>query len=98
MPLPDDTTTTRQAFVVQSLLLMLLGVSFLSSSRDVISIAIVIVYLTLNAIVIAVALAQMGDRPETFQFILDRHAAGIWYIRNIDHPLEGIGCLTIIAM
>lgn len=100
LPPPDDIATTRQGIVVTSLLLVLLGASFLRGFREVIGITVVIVtvYMTLNAIVIGAGLAHLVEHPDKFRTFLDRVAAGDWHLRDADRPLTGTGLLTIIAI
>jgi hypothetical protein len=96
----DDADKTRQSIYVTSFLLMLLGASFLRGFREVIGLAVVIVfvYMTLNAIVLGAGILHLIDHPEKFRAFLDRVMAGEWYIKEAERPLTGTGLLTIIAI
>jgi hypothetical protein len=96
----DDAEKTRQAIYVTSMLLVLLGASFLRGFREVIGLAvgIVFVYMTLSAIVIGAGVVHLVEHPEKFQGFADRVAAGEWFLKPADRPLAGTGLLTIIAI
>jgi hypothetical protein len=94
----DDRTKTRQAMVVTSFLLVLLGASFLRGFREVIGLAVIIVfvYMTLNAIVIGGGVSYLIEHPEKFEHFLGRLETGEWHLK--ESPLSGGGLLTIIAI
>ena len=96
----DDAAKTRQAIYVTSMLLVLLGASFLRGFREVIGLAvgIVLVYMTLSAIVIGAGVVHLVDHPEKFHAFTARVAAGEWFLKPADRPLSGTGLLTIIAI
>ena len=96
----DDAEKTRQAITVTALLLVLLGASFMRGFREVIGLAVVIVfvYMVLNAIVIGAGVAHLVEHPEKFRTFIDRVAAGEWYLKEADRPLAGTGLLTILAV
>jgi hypothetical protein len=99
-PPPDDADKTRQAIYVTSFLLVLLGASFLRGFREVIGLAVVIVfvYMILNAIVLGAGVIHLVEHPERFRQFLDHLAAGEWHLKEADRPLSGTGLLTIIAI
>ncbi|VTU01950.1 Amino acid transporter OS=Streptomyces sp. AA4 GN=SSMG_00131 PE=4 SV=1 [Gemmataceae bacterium] len=101
-PLPpaDDDGKTRQAIVITSFLLVLLGASFMRGFREVIGLAVVIVavYMALSAVVIGAGLAHLVEHPEKFQAFLNHLAAGEWYLRTAERPLDGSGTLVLVAI
>ncbi len=100
LDVPDDDAKTRQAIYVTSFLLVLLGASFMRGFREVIGLAVVIVfvYLILSAIVVGAGAIYLVEHPEKFHTFLDRVAAGEWHIKQEERPLAGTGLLTIIAI
>jgi hypothetical protein len=100
VPAPDDQEKTRQAIYVTSLLLVLLGASFMRGFREVIGLAvgIVFVYLVLSAIVIVAGIVYLFEHPDTFQAFMAKVQAGEWHIKEAERPLEGTGLFTIVAI
>ncbi|HVL12707.1 MAG TPA: amino acid transporter, partial [Gemmata sp.] len=96
----DDTDKTRQAILVTSFLLVMLGASFLRGFREVIGLAVVIVavYMTLSAIILGAGVAHLLEHPEKFHAFLAHVEAGEWYIKEAERPLSGTGLLTVIAI
>jgi hypothetical protein len=99
-PPADDEAKTRQAIYVTSFLLVLLGASFMRGFREVIGLAVVIVfaYMILSALIIGAGIVRLIEQPQHFRIFLDRVAAGDWHLRTADRPLAGTGLLTIIAI
>jgi hypothetical protein len=99
-PPENDADKTHQAIYVTSFLLVLLGASFMRGFREVIGLAVVIVfvYMLLNAIVLGAGVFHLVEHPEKFRQFLDRVAAGEWHLREADRPLAGTGLFTIIAI
>ena len=97
-PPADDADKTRQAIYVTSFLLALLGALFLRGFREVIGLAVVIVvvYMTLNAVVIGAGVAHLIEHPDAFRQFLARVESGEWHLK--DRPLAGTGLLTILAI
>jgi hypothetical protein len=98
---PNDADKTRQAIYVTSVLLMLLGASFLRGFREVIGLAVVIVgvYLVLNTIVVGVGIAYLVEHPEHFHQWVLHLEAGDWHLK--DRPLAaltGTSFLTLLAI
>ncbi len=100
LPPPDDAEQTRQAIYVTCFLLALLGASFMRGFREVIGLAVVIVmvYMLLSAIVVGAGLIYLIDHPDKMQALWDNVAAGRWFIREDERPLEGSGFFTLIAI
>lgn len=100
MPVPDAAEKTRQAIGVTSVLLVLLGASFMWRFREVIGLAVVIVaaYMALSAVVIGAGVAHLVEHPAAFHTFLDRVAAGEWCLRAPDRPLDGTGPFTVLAI
>ncbi len=96
----DDTSKTRQAIYVTAFLLVLLGASFMRGFREVISLAVVIVfvYMILSAVVIGAGIMYLVDHPDRFQELVHRIQNGQWYLKESERPLAGTGLLTIIAI
>jgi hypothetical protein len=99
-PPADDVAKTRQAIYVTSFLLVLLGASFMRGFREVIGLAVVIVfaYMILSALVIGAGIVHLLEHPHQFRIFLDHISAGEWHLRTADRPLAGTGLLTIIAI
>jgi hypothetical protein len=97
---PDDDEQTRQAIYVTCFLLVLLGASFMRGFREVIGLAVVIVfvYLVLSAIVIGAGVLYLIEHPHQFRALLDNVNAGNWFIKEAERPLDGTGLLTIVAI
>jgi hypothetical protein len=100
LSVPDDAEQTRQAIYVTCFLLVLLGASFMRGFREVIGLAVVIVfvYLVLSAIVIGAGILHLIEHPHQFRALLDNVNAGNWFIKEEERPLDGTGLLTIIAI
>src|SRR5580693_8951590 len=83
LDVPSDAEKTRQAIYVTSFLLVLLGASFMRGFREVIGLAVVIVgiYLTMNTIVVGVAVNYLIDHPEYFHQFVQRVQAGDWHLK-----------------
>jgi hypothetical protein len=98
LEVPDDATKTRQAILVTSFLLVLLGASFMRGFREVIGLAVIIVgvYLAMNLVVVGGGLAYLLDHPHLFDQFLHRVQAGEWHLKEA--PLSGTGLVTIIAI
>lgn len=96
----DDDSKTRQAIYVTSFLLVLLGASFMRGFREVIGLAVVIVftYMTLSAVVIGAGVAHLVENPAAFHAFLARVETGEWYLKESERPLAGTGLFTIIAI
>ncbi len=94
----DDAEKTRQAILVTSFLLVLLGASFMRGFREVIGLAAIIVgiYLAINTIVVGACVVYLVEHPEYFQRFLDHVQAGEWHLK--DAPLSGTNSMTIIAI
>src|SRR5262245_3690632 len=97
---PDDAERTRQAIYVTSFLLVLLGASFMRGFREVIGLAVVIVfvYMLLSAIDIGAGIAYIVEHPERFRELIKRIQSGQWYLRESERPLAGTSFLTIVAI
>ncbi len=97
LPKPEE-DSSRQAVLVTSFLLVLLGASFLRGFKEVIGLAVGIVgvYLTLNVVVIGSGLLYIAEHPETFDLFRHRLAAGEWFLK--DPPLAGTGLFTTAAI
>ncbi len=100
LSVPDDDEQTRQAIYVTCFLLILLGASFMRGFREVIGLAVVIVfvYLVLSAIVIGAGVLYLIEHPHQFRALLDNVNAGNWFIKEAERPLDGTGLLTIFAI
>ncbi len=98
LEVPNDVEKTRQAIFVTSLLLVLLGGSFMRGFREVIGFAVVIVgvYLALNTIVVGAGVAHLVEHPQLYHQFIDNVEAGNWHLK--DAPLSGTGIFTIIAI
>ncbi|MFO0805992.1 MAG: amino acid transporter, partial [Gemmataceae bacterium] len=98
LDVPDDATKTRQAILVTSFLLVLLGASFMRGFREVIGLAVVIVgaYLALNVLVVGAGVKHLADHPHLFDQFLHRVQAGEWHLKEA--PLSGTGIVTILAI
>ncbi|MBA4063207.1 MAG: amino acid transporter [Isosphaera sp.] len=96
----DDAEKTRQAILVTSFLLVLLGASFMRGFGEVIGLAVVIVtvYMILSAVVIGAGVWHLVEHPEKYRAFLDRVAAGGWFIKEAERPLAGTGLLTTVAI
>jgi hypothetical protein len=97
-PPDDDATKTRQAMIVTSFLLVLLGASFMRGFREVIGLAVVIVtvYMAMSAVVIGAGVVHLIEHPDKFAAWLQRIEAGEWYLK--ESPLTGTGWLTVAAI
>jgi hypothetical protein len=98
LAVPNDAEKTRQAILVTSFLLVLLGASFLRGFREVITLAVVIVftYMVLSAVVIGAGVGYLVEHPQLFHQFVSRLESGDWYLR--DRPLSGTGLLTMLAI
>ena len=98
LDVPDDATKTRQAILVTSFLLVLLGASFMRGFREVIGLAVGIVgvYLVMNLVVVGGGLLHLLDHPELFDSFLHRVRSGEWHLKEA--PLSGTGPLAILAI
>ncbi|MDB5311350.1 MAG: hypothetical protein JWO38_5552 [Gemmataceae bacterium] len=98
LPVTDDAEKTHQAVYVTSLLLVLLGASFMRGFREVIGLAVVIVgvYLVLSAVVVGAGVVYLVDHPQYFDLFLRRVGTGEWHLK--DAPLSGTGLPTVIAI
>jgi len=96
----DDAAMSRQAIYVTSFMLVLLGASFLRGFREVIGLAVVIVFvfITLSVIVLGAGVVHLLEHPEKFSGLLARIEAGDWYLQASERPLAGTGLLTIVAI
>ena len=74
LEVPTDAEKTRQAIFVTSLLLVLLGASFMRGFREVIGLAVIIVgiYLVMNTIVVGAGVAYLVDHPHLYDQFLHR--------------------------
>ncbi len=86
---PDEHATV-QLVIVTSLLLLLLGATFLRGFREVIGIAVIIVaiYLSLNLIIIGYGINYLFEHPEKWQTFIARLQAGEWYLPH--NPLGDV--------
>jgi hypothetical protein len=93
-PPADDAAKTRQAMGVTAFLLVLLGASFMRGFREVIGLAVAIVgvYLALNAVVIGAGVAHLIEHPDKFAHWVRQVERGNWYLK--DAPLAGAGWVT----
>src|SRR5262249_6628953 len=100
LDVPDDAEKTRQAIYVTSFLLVLLGAAFMRGFREVIGLAVVIVfvYMILSAIIIGAGVWHIVEHQDCFRGLLNRVEAGDWYIRESERPLSGTGFFTVIAI
>lgn len=88
----------QSGLVVTMLLLVLLGAMFLRGFREVIGVAValVTVYMALNAIVIVGGLAYLGTHWELVSQWRDALARGDWALPEA--PLSGTGPWTMLAV
>jgi hypothetical protein len=100
LAVPDDAEQTRQAIYVTCFLLILLGASFMRGFKEVIGLAvgIVFVYMVLSAVVIGAGIVYLIEHPDLFSALLNNVGAGNWYINQNERPLEGTGLFTIFAI
>lgn len=86
----------HQRLVLTMGLLVFLGASFMRGFREVIGLAVVIVfvYLTLNVIVIGSGLYQLATHPELFRYWSADIANGDWHI---EHPILAPGGFWILV-
>lgn len=98
LDVPNDEAKTRQAILVTSFLLVLLGASFMRGFREVIGLAVAIVgiYLALNVVVVGAGVKHLVDHPHLYDQFLNRVQAGEWHLKEA--PLSGTGIVTIIAI
>jgi hypothetical protein len=84
LAVPNDAEKTRQAILVTSFLLILLGASFLRGFREVIVLAvgIVFVYMTLSALVTGAGVIHLFEHQELFEQFHARLESGDWYLRD----------------
>ena len=92
---------TGQLIAATMLLLILLGGMFMRGFREVIGIAvgIVVVYLTLNLVVLGAGLNYLFDHPEKWHAWLARLERGDWYLAH--NPLgtvEGVGGMILVSL
>ena len=94
----DDAEKTKQAIYVTSFMLVLLGASFMRGFREVIGLAVVIVfvYLVLSAIVVGAGVLHIMEHPETFSAWIRQVESGNWHLKET--PLSGSGWLTVAAI
>jgi hypothetical protein len=88
----------RSQLVVTMFLLVLLGASFMRGYRDVVglAVAIVAVYLTLNAMVIGSGLFYVLNHPDMLMAWYADVTSGNWHLEK--PPLAGHDWLTIVAI
>jgi len=86
-----------QLIAITMLLLVLLGATFMRGFKEVIGIAviIVIVYLTLNAVVIGYSLEYLLEHPDLLSDWFARLRSGAWHLPGV-HSAAGGGWLTIL--
>ncbi|MBL8792344.1 MAG: amino acid transporter [Planctomycetia bacterium] len=86
-PLGHSVNHTTQAVVVTMFLLLLLGATFLRGFKEVIGIAValVAVYLVLNALVVGSGLVYLFQHPEKLAEWHRQVMAGDWHIHGEDH-------------
>ena len=90
-------TPTAQLIAVTMLLLALLGATFMRGFREVIGIAagIVVVYLTLNLIVLGAGVSYLFDHPEKWHAWIERLGRGEWYLAH--NPLGALSGVAGVA-
>ena len=100
LDVPDDAAKTRQAIYVTSFMLVLLGASFMRGFREVIGLAVIIVFvfMTLSAVVLGAGVVHLFEHPEKFNGFLARIESGEWYLRSSERPLDGTGLFTAVAI
>ncbi|HJZ57002.1 MAG TPA: amino acid transporter [Gemmataceae bacterium] len=96
---PGDQQDVRQQIVVTTVLLVLLGATFMRGFREVIGLAVVLVgtYLVLNLIVIGAGLVYLAEHPEKFWGWVRLLEAGEWHLPHNPFGAAGGGWLVMIA-
>lgn len=87
-----------ELIICTMVLLVLLGATFMRGFKEVIGLAVIIVffYLVLNVIVIGSGLAFLVDHPDRFTAWVERVQNGNWYLE--ESPISGSGLLAIVAV
>lgn len=99
-PLSREAVPERvQLIALTMILLLLLGAVFLRGFNEVIGVAVamVAVYLVLNAIVIGSGLVYLAGHPERLSAWYDQVLAGDWHIKG-DLPVSGHSIWVIAAL